>query len=52
MSNRAEDIKPTTRKNALVLFEGRRLAKLCGGRLVQIEADDPYPSAVQHLQLL
>jgi hypothetical protein len=51
MSKRAEDRKPTT-KNPLVVFEGRRLAKLRCGGLVQIEADDPYPSAVQHLQLL
>ncbi len=38
--------------NALVFFEGRRLAKLSRGGLVQVEADNSYPGAVHQFRLL
>jgi hypothetical protein len=46
MSKRGKGEIPTKRMNALVFFQGRRLAKLRRGGLVQIEADNPYPGAV------
>jgi hypothetical protein len=40
------------KKHSLVLLQRRRFAKLRGGRLVQVEANDPDTCAVEHLQLL
>jgi len=52
MSKRGKGEIPTKRMNALVFFQGRRLAKLRRGGLVQVEADNPYPGAVHQFQFL